>query len=171
MTRLGWLVVVLALAVVCACGGDSGPTATISPIGTKAATPTPVPGESDGPTGAAVPTPAEPTLDEALTELASGDFTPALGPGETFDIDPETLVEGAPSCTNFEFDFTWQVVDPYPPDGVALQWVLDRDNGDTVTISDDTAGEQSVGCSTVHAVNTGGSEISVAIKYKIGGLS
>ena len=171
MTRLAGLLAALAVfGLFLACGGSSGPTAMISPVGTKASTPTPTPEDTGPQTGGDVPTPAEPTLDEALTELASGDHTADLDPGGVDQIDPQTLVEGSPSCTNFEFDFTWQVVDPYPPDGVDLQWVMERDNGDTVDISHDPSGEQSVGCNVVRVLNNGSSPISVAIKYKIGGL-
>jgi hypothetical protein len=165
------LLVALAVLALCACGGGSnGPTAVVSPVGTKATTPTPTPEDTSSQTGGDVPTPADPTLDEALTEFASGDHTADLQPGGVDRVDPLTLVQGTPpACANFEFDFTWQVVDPYPPDGVDLLWQIDR-GSDPVTISTDTSGEQSVGCDNVQVLNNGSSPVSVAIKYKIGGL-
>jgi hypothetical protein len=170
MTRVAGLLVALAVVALYACGGgDSAPTIAVSPVGTKATTPTPTP-EDTGSQTSDVPTPAEPTLDEALVEFASGDHTAVLEPGGVDHIDPRTLVPGTPpACTNFEFDFSWQVVDPYPPDGVDLLWQIDR-GSDQVMISTDTSGEQSVGCDDVQVVNNGTSPVSVAIKYKIGGL-
>jgi hypothetical protein len=39
-----------------------------------------------------------------------------------------------------------------------------------VKVASGASGEQSVGCDAVQAVNNGQDTISVAIKYKIGGL-
>ena len=169
--RVAGLFLTLATLTVCvACGGgSSGPTAVVSPIGTKAGTPTPTPVATVAPGGNGAPDPITPTLDEALTEIASGDLTADVQPGQTYNIDPQSLVTSPPSCTNFEFDFTWQVSDPYPPDGVDLKWQIQR-NGAGVKIAEAASGEQSVGCDSLQALNAGSAPISVAIKYKIGGL-
>jgi hypothetical protein len=170
MRIAGLLLTLAALAAGVACGGgSSGPTAVVSPIGTKAGTPTPTPTATVAPIGNGAPLPIEPTLNEALTETASGDLTADVQPGQTYSVDPQSLVTGSPSCTNFEFDFTWQVTDPYPPDGVDLQWQIQR-NGAGVKIAEATSGEQSIGCDPLQALNAGSAPISVAIKYKIGGL-
>jgi hypothetical protein len=159
---------VLTIGVACG-GGSSGPTAVVSPIGTKLGTPTPTPVATAAPGGNGAPDPITPTLDEAVTEIASGDLTADVQPGQTYNIDPQSLVTNPPSCTNFQFDFTWQVTDPYPPDGVDLQWEIPR-NGSGVKIAEATSGEQSIGCDSLQAVNAGSAPISLAIKYKIGGL-
>jgi hypothetical protein len=169
MRIAGLLLTLATLAAGVACGGSSGPTAVVSPIGTKAGTPTPTPAATVAPGGNGAPGPIEPTLNEALTEIASGDLTADVQPGQTYSIDPQSLVTSSPSCTNFEFDFTWQVTDPYPLDGVDLQWQIQR-NGAGVKIAEATSGEQSIGCDPLQALNAGPAPISVAIKYKIGGL-
>jgi hypothetical protein len=122
------------------------------------------------PGGNGAPDPATPTLDEALREIASGDLSADVQPGQMYNIDPQSLVTNPPACTNFQFDFTWQVSDPYPANGVDLQWQIQR-NGAAVKIAEATSGEQSIGCYSLQAVNAGSAPISVAIKYKIGGLS
>lgn len=168
--RMAGLLTLAALAMCVACGGgSSGPTAVVSPIGTKAGTPTPTPVATAAPGGNGAPAPIEPTLDEAVTEIASGDLTADVQPGQTYGIDPQSLVASPPSCTNFQFDFTWQVTDPYPADGVDLQWQIQR-NGSGVKIAEATSGEQSVGCVSLQALNAGSAPIAVAIKYKVGGL-
>lgn len=115
----------------------------------------------------------DPQLDEQLTEVARGDLGEVEIPvGGVYYIDPETLAAQAgdvPSCDNFQFAFVWQIVNPYPPDGALLEWELQRDGGN-VTLSRDAAGEQSVGCDSLQAVNQGDVTISLAIKYAIGGL-
>jgi hypothetical protein len=171
MRTAGLLLTLAAIAVCVACGGggSKGPTAVVSPIGTKAGTPTPTPVATVAPGGNGAPDPIEPTLDEALTEIASGHLTADVQPGGTYNIDPQSLATSLPSCTNFEFDFTWQVTDPYPADGVDLKWQIQR-NGSPVKIAEAASGEQSVGCDSLQALNAGSAPISVAIKYKIGGL-
>ena len=78
--------------------------------------------------------------------------------------DPDLSCETSP---NFAFGFTWQVQDPYPPDGVQLSWQISRSDGD-VEIANSTSGEQTVGCETLHAVNDGDSTITVAVSYRAG---
>ena len=42
--------------------------------------------------------------------------------GGVYYIDPQTLAAqdgDVPSCDNFQFEFSWQVTDPYPPDGAS----------------------------------------------------
>jgi len=166
-------VVLSALAFSIACGGDDKPTATVGPIGTKSGAPsvsadatTPVDG------GGLAPAPAEPSLDEAITLITSGDVTAELGPGELYPFDPQALAETAgatPSCDNFQFDFAWQVQYPYPPENVTLQWQIERAGAD-VKVAEGTSGEQSIGCDTIDLVNTSADSIAVAVKYKIGGL-
>jgi hypothetical protein len=159
------------VALTIACGGDSKPTATVGPIGTKSAAPT-VSAEATPVGNGEAPAPAEPTLDEALQLITTGDTTTDLGPGEILPFDPTALadVTGATyKCDNFQFDFTWQVQAPYPPDNVSFRWQIERQGAD-VKVAEGPSGEQSVGCDTINAINTGTDTITVAIKYKIGGL-
>ncbi|MEX1195817.1 MAG: hypothetical protein WD904_03820 [Dehalococcoidia bacterium] len=162
----------VALSGLAACGGDdddtSGPTAVITPAGTKDETPTPAP---DG--GGPAPSPADPQLDEDLQELTSGELEATIEPGGTYEIDPLAITEtaggSAPPCENFAFDFTWQVTDPYPSDGVQLVWRFIRDEGD-VDIANAPSGEQTIGCGLLRAVNNGGETITVAVRYRVGAI-
>lgn len=159
------------LSLTIACGGDGKPSGTIAPIGTKSGSPT-ASAVATPVDGGTIPEPAEPTLDEALTLITRGDVTANIPPGETYSFDPQAIAQRAgssSSCDNFQFDFTWQVQDPYPPDNVALQWQIER-NGSKVKVAEGPSGEQSVGCDAVEALNKGLDTISLAIKYKLGGL-
>lgn len=161
-----------ALALTIACGGDDKPSATVGPIGTKSGAPT-ASAEATPVDGGDIPDPAEPSLDEALTLITSGDVTANIAPGETYPFDPQAIAQDAgstASCDNFQFDLTWQVQDPYPPDGVVLQWQIER-NGAPVKVAEGPSGEQSVGCDAVEAKNNGPDAIAVAVKYKLGGLA
>jgi hypothetical protein len=156
-------IILAALTVACGGDDDNATPAAGTPVGTKQQTAAPTETEPGNGGGATAPDPVDPVLDEQLTEVARDTLTATIDPGGTYDIDPEALA--AASCDNFQFDFSWQVADPYPPDGVALQWVLVR-NG--VVLSSAPNGEQAVGCDAVQAVNNGSTVITVALKYAIG---
>jgi hypothetical protein len=168
------LVGVLAmLALAAACGDDdaAAPTDTLgglTPAGTKEATPTPLaPDGADPPAGP--PVPADPTLDEELAEIASGSFDETIAAGDSWSIDTAAFAEDESLCTNFAFDYTWQVQDPFPPAGVDLIWQFTRAAG-TVEVAAGAAGEQSVGCGLLEALNRGDGEIVVAIRYRVGAI-
>lgn len=156
-----------ALALAAACGGDSETTPTdtpggLTPVGTKDATPTLLP------TVTGAPTPVDPTLDEELTEIASGNFDETIAAGSSWSIDTAAIAGDAP-CTNFAFDFTWQLQDPFPPDGVDLVWQFTREAG-TVEVANGPDGEQSVGCGVLEALNRGAGTIALAIIYRAGAI-
>ncbi|MCH7810983.1 MAG: hypothetical protein IH863_10435 [Chloroflexi bacterium] len=163
-----------ALALALACGGDDDATTPsetpggLTPVGTKDATPTPL---ATG--GAVPPAPADPTLDEELREIASGSFDETIAAGDSWSIDTVVFSEddagGVSLCTNFAFDYAWQVQDPFPPDGVDLIWRFTRAAG-TVEVASGPAGEQSVGCGLLEALNRGAGPISVAIRYRVGAI-
>ena len=169
---------IVTLAITClaaaACGGDdSDPDSTlgaITPVGTKV----PTEQASDGaatPGSEGPPSPVMPELDEELTLFLDGQIFADIQPGDSYEVDPIALGEQVgtpPSCDNFQFDFSWQVTDPYPPDGVAFKWQLLRDDG-PVDIAIAPAGNQAVGCDTLLAVNEGATPISIAVRYLIGG--
>jgi hypothetical protein len=162
------------LFLTAACGGDddeSEPTGAITPVGTKAETPTPAPdGGGGGP-----PAPPSPQLDEELTEIAANLIVAVVEPGSDYAIDTIATAaadsgDASLSCDtspNFAFGFTWQVQDPYPPDGVQLSWQLSRPDG-AIDIANSTSGEQTVGCETLTAVNDGDTTLTVAVKYRAG---
>ena len=159
-----------ALALAAACGGDDDettPTETaggLTPVGTKDATPTPLA------TGVAVaPTPAEPTLDEELKEITSGSSDESIAAGGSWSIDTAAFAEDASLCTNFAFDYTWQVQDPFPTVNVDLIWQFTRAAG-TVEVASGPAGEQSIGCGLLEALNRGAGPITVAIRYRVGAI-
>jgi hypothetical protein len=174
MTRLLLVLACLLSAAVLACGGgDDAPDQTlgaVTPVGTKDTTPTPPPDAGDGSGGP--PVPVDPELDEELTLVTEGELDAVIDAGGSYDIDPTALASEAgaePDCANLQFDFSWQVTDPYPPDGVALVWQLDRE-GNLVQVASGAAGNQAVPCGALNAVNQGAGPITVAIKYLIGAL-
>jgi len=163
--------VLAMLPLVVACGDDDTAAPTdaaggLTPVGTKDATPTPL--ATDG-ASAGPPAPADPTLDEELAEIASGSFDETITAGDSWSIDTAAFAEDESLCTNFAFDFTWQVQDPFPPAGVDLIWQFTREAG-TVEVAGGPAGEQSVGCGVLEALNRGDGEIVVAIRYRVGAI-
>lgn len=168
------LAALLGVALFVACGGDDAadtqPTEVITAAGTKDATETPAP--ADG-SGGVAPEPSDPQLDEQLQEITAGELDAVVEPGGRYEIDPlaitETAVGSAPACANFAFDFTWQVQDPFPPDGVQLVWEFTRMGG-TVEVASGPAGEQSIGCGLLEAVNHGPAAIAVAVRYRVGAI-
>ncbi|HEY5638802.1 MAG TPA: hypothetical protein VIW01_01985 [Dehalococcoidia bacterium] len=162
-----------ALTLAAACGGDGDTTPTLTPggltpVGTKDATPTPLASDESGP-----PAPADPTLDEELTQITSGSLLEAIAPGTVIQFDPLGIAGEdtgrTPPCDNFAFDFTWQVQDPYPPAGVNLVWQFIRD-GDAIEVAAGPAGEQTIGCGLLEAENRGSMLVTVAIRYRIGAI-
>jgi hypothetical protein len=174
-TLLALLAASIAVALV-ACGGDDdevdGPTTVLTPVGTKAETPTPA---QDGGGGSPVTEPAHPELDEELTEVASDTLNLVIVAGGTYVLHTvETVAEASgdagltcDTAQNFAFGFSWQVVSPWPPDGVQLAWQITRDSG-PVEIASGTAGEQTVGCDTLTAANSGLTPVTVVMKYRAG---
>jgi hypothetical protein len=171
LTALLALVLVLSLAAACGDDDDSTPTGSpdnLTPAGTKDETPTPPSGN-----GGVAPDPSDPVLDEQLTELTAGDLEQTIQPGESWELDVVAITQEAtdeePVCTNFAFDFTWQVQDPYPPDGVDLRWNLTRE-ASTIEVSSGPAGEQTVGCGLLEGTNAGSAPFTVALRYRVGAI-
>lgn len=161
------LAAAVTLALILACGGDDddggGEVVDVTPVGTKDATPEPVPVDPE--TG--IPEPVEPELDEELTEIARGELEAVIDPGGSYEIDPEALAADAGAsdpCANFQFDFSWQITDPYPPEGTALVWKFANDTSE-FEVASGPAGNQSVGCGLLRAENGAAATITVAIKY------
>lgn len=171
------LVALLIVATVgfAACGGDDddGGSVNITPAGTKDASITPTPaGTDDGNGGGGPPAPPDPQIKEELTETARGELEAVIEPGGSYEIDTEALAiesGNAAPCDNFQFGFAWQVTDPYPPDGVSLSWQIERE-GSLIEVASRADGQQALGCTGLVATNDGGSTITVAIKYAIGGI-
>jgi hypothetical protein len=166
--KFAGLFLALALSLSAACSGDDdgGASVDVTPVGTKEATPTPGPIAS----GAGAPEPVDPQLDEELTEVARGELEATIDPGGSYEINPETLAEDAgvtDACDNFQFDFSWQISDPYPSDGGSLSWQFDN-SSQQFEVASGSAGNQSVGCGLLRAENRGERAIFVAIKYAIG---
>lgn len=177
MSRLLLLAAVSATAILVlgACGDDDDAAdddggTVITPVGTKDATATPA---DTGAGNGAPPSPVEPQLDEALTLTGRGGLEATIEPGGRYEIDPLAIAEGSgnnvPPCANFQFDFSWQVIDPYPPDGVALSWLLNRMDGE-IEVANGPSGNQAIGCGLLTAVNNGAAVITVRIEYAIGGI-
>jgi hypothetical protein len=173
LKRFFAIAAVLILLILAACGGDdddgTGDAADVTPVGTKEATPvsaTP----ADGNTTA--PPPAEPELDEELSEVTRGQLQAVIDPGGVYEVDPESIALNAGAtdpCANFQFDFSWQISDPYPADGTALVWLFDSQGGQ-VEVASGPAGNQAVGCGLLTARNDGAEAVVVDIKYAVGVL-
>jgi hypothetical protein len=172
VSRLVAAIAVLTCAAFLACGGDDdgGPQNTlgdITPVGTKDATATP----EGGSNGAEAPTPVPPPLDEELTIYLAGSVQSDILPGDSYEIDPVAIAEQVgtpPSCDHFQFNFAWQVTDPYPPEGVSFKWQIQRDTG-PVDIATGPAGTQTTGCDVLTAVNESDIPIFLNVAYLIGG--
>jgi hypothetical protein len=174
------------------CGGGDGEadatptsTATMSATATEAMatttattpadTPSPVPAATETP--APTPTTAEPPhaapieVDPGINNLGEGIIQPVVTPGGVFNLDPINAALGLgitpPPCAGLVFYLTWQVRDPYPPDGVDLELYWTRMGG-TELIGAGPSGQASHGCGEIQVRNNSAFEVAVEIRYAIG---
>jgi hypothetical protein len=162
----------VALLLVAACGGDEGSGdgtgVPVTAVGTKE--PTPEAGTSILGEAGDAPSPVDPDLDEELTEIARDGFDTTLDPGTQYEVDPLSLATSAAasvSCDAFQFDFSWQITDPYPSDTAIVEWFIIRDTGD-IKIAGGPSGNQAVGCDILRVVNSSGETVTLSVKYAIG---
>jgi len=162
------LTLALALAaLLTACDGDGGkvtssPSATVSPGPGSAGSPTPTPEP---------PHAAELEFETGVKELYQDDTEIPIAAGATYGFDNLALagkrgVE-APPCPAFAFLLSWQVRQPYPPDGVDLR--VETLSLDIPTeMGSGTSGNVSVGCTYVQIVNDSDVDVSVEMRYGFG---
>ena len=158
MSTLSRCLLTLALALtlgvlLSACDGDDGkvtpsPAATVRPgAGTAIASPTPTPEP---------PHAAELEFGPDIKELYRDDTEIPIAAGASYGFDNLALAGKrgvqAPPCPAFAFLLSWQVRQPYPPEGVDLNIeTLSMDN--PTEIASGASGNVSVGCAYVQIVN------------------
>lgn len=188
--RLLSMLLSLAALLIVGCGGGDGEvdaTPTSTSAGTATATeamatatatpetPAPVPVATETP--APTPTPEEPPhagpieTDPGIDSLGEGVVQPVVPDGGVFNMDPVNAAEdlgiAPPPCAALVFYLTWQVRDPYPPDGVDLELYSTRMGG-TELVGTGPSGEASRGCGEIQVRNSSGFEVAVEIRYAIG---
>ncbi|MEE8386373.1 MAG: hypothetical protein V3S01_10695, partial [Dehalococcoidia bacterium] len=140
VVRLAPLFLAASFLLLAGCGDDDGgspvsvttspaTTATSAPTGAEptpiaTATATPAPTPIPTPTVEALEAPdaAPIELDPGVDGLGEGEMQPVLEPDGVLNLDPIDLAEGhgivPPPCASLVLYLSWQVRQPYPPDGV-----------------------------------------------------
>ena len=173
------LVALLSFLVV-ACGGGeeepvstTAPATTDSPTQTAKATPSPSPSATASATATASPAeapqapavqvaPGQATLGEGLSDRA-------LAAGELVSLDARDFAAelgvSITSCIDTTFYLTWQVREPYPPDGVDLEFYrLLR--GSRELIAEGASGQLTDGaCTALEMVNNSAFGVTVQLRY------
>ena len=179
-TRMAPVALVLALSfgLLAACGGGNGneePTSTpgAEATGEPTSGPTEAPAEpTEAPTepSAEAPEAAPVALDPGVAPVEEGSFDLAIAPHGSSEIDPLALAgDNAPACAGLVFAFSWQVQDPYPPDGVQLR-VTGTRMGATVDLGEGPSGTSSIGCFAIAFINDSDVAVTVQIRYAAGSI-
>jgi hypothetical protein len=175
------LVLALSFGLLAACGGGSGdedskataPPATGAPTSgpTEAAgEPTAAPTAEPTEPGAEAPEAAPVELEPGVALVEEGSFDLAIAPRGSSEIDPLALAgDEAPACAGLVFAFSWQVQDPYPPDGVQLR-VTGTRMGATVDLGEGPAGTSSIGCFAIEFISDSDIALTVQIRYAAGSI-
>jgi hypothetical protein len=158
----------LALAaLLTACDGGGGKV-----------TPSPSPSVDPGPgiAGSPTPTPQPPHAAElefgtGTKELYQDDTEIPIAAAATYGFDNLALAGKrgvrAPPCPAFAFLLSWQVRQPYPPEGVDLR--IETLSMDSPTeIASGASGNVSVGCTYVQIVNNSDVDVAVEMRYGFG---
>ena len=168
-----------------ACGDGGGAAVTV--IAEPTATPTAVPTATAMPTAALTPSPAaapSPTpeapnaapieLNPGVTSLGEDVLLPTLQAGGVLNLDPIDLAGELgitpPPCAALVLYLSWQVRQPYPPEGVDIELYWTRMGG-TELIGEGTSGQTSRGCGAIQVVNNSDIEVTVEIRYAIGEIT
>jgi hypothetical protein len=189
--RLGTFFIGAAALFVVACGGGDGeadttptPTSTISATVTQGAAtatvemPSTIPAATETP--APTPTTEEPPhagpieVDPGISSLGEADIQQVVSPGGVLNLDPINLAQdmgvAPPPCAGLVFYLTWQVRDPYPPEGVNIELYWTQ-MGATELLGTGPSGQASRGCGEIQVRNNSGFEVAVEIRYAIGEIS
>jgi hypothetical protein len=123
------------------------------------------------PTAAEAPHAAAIEVDPGVNNLGEGVIQPVVAAGGVFNLDPVDaaldLGIAPPPCAGFVFYLTWQVCDPYPPEGVDIELYWTRMGG-TELIGAGPSGQASRGCGEIQVRNNSAFEVAVEIRYAIG---
>jgi len=171
-----FVIALLVLSAACGGGGEEPaasdtPEATASPAPTEEATPSPIETPSPEATPSPEPPPEAPSIKLApgQVSLGEGSSERTLGPGEIISLDARDfaleLGVSITSCIDTSLYFTWQVRDPYPPDGVDLEFYrLLR--GSRELRAEGAFGELTDGaCAAMEMVNNSAFAITVQLRY------
>ncbi|HXH20727.1 MAG TPA: hypothetical protein VNN10_01770 [Dehalococcoidia bacterium] len=118
-------------------------------------------------------TPRAPTpdLDAGLRGLASGTLDLPLAAGETRDLDPVNMALNLgltpPACADFVLAFTWQVRFPQPVTDARIHFVGERMGGTFEVGGPGPAGEATVGCALLRAINEGPVAVVVQMRFTV----
>lgn len=172
-----FLVAALALFTGCGGGGEEAAespsaSATEAASETPADTETPTPADSATPGTTATPEPphaAAIVVESGQTVLGEATIDLTLAPGETRAFDARDysadLGVSITSCLDTSFYVSWQVRQPYPPDGVDLEF-YESLRGARLLIAEGESGQFSRGaCVAFEAVNNSAVEIAVELRY------
>jgi hypothetical protein len=184
-----FLAVIVLLIV--GCGGDEGgtpvtaipsapatatsvPSPAPTPIATATATPTPTPIPTPTVEAIEAPDAAPIEHDPGVNGLGEGLMQPVLAPNGVLNLEPIDLAEGLgivpPPCAALVLYLSWQVRQPYPPDGIDLEFYWTRMGG-TELIGEGPSGQANRGCGAIQVVNSSDVEVMVEIRYAIGELT
>ncbi len=169
---------VALLVTLAACkSGGGGTTPTPSPAASPSPSPAATPAATPTPSPTPEPTPEAPhaapiVVGEGEAVRGEGELGLTLGPGESRAFDARDLgnaigVAVGP-CTEFIFYLSWQVRDPFPPDGVDFE-VYESLRGARPLVAEGTSGQASLGgCAAFEVVNNSAVEITVELRYLFG---
>jgi hypothetical protein len=117
------------------------------------------------------PRASEPQLDSGLRSLGSGVLDLALDPGQARDLDPINLALNLgltpPACADFVLAFTWQVRFPQPAGDARVHFTGQRMGGTFEVGGPGAAGESTVGCALLQAVNEGSQPLVVELRFVV----
>jgi len=177
--RIAAASIIAVLALSGGCGGDGEETAeSPSASPTEFASETPRDTETPASTSTAAPeataTPEPPhaaaiVVETGQTILDEKAFEVTLAPGESRAFDARDfsaeLGVSITSCLDMSFYLSWQVRQPYPPDGVDLEF-YEALRGARLLIVEGVSGQFTRGaCVAFEAVNNSAVEVAVELRY------
>ena len=170
---------IVVLLAACGDGGGAAVTVIAETTATPTAAPTATAATTPSPTASPSPTPEAPNaapieMDPGVPSLGEDVLLPTLQAGGVLNLDPIQLAGELgitpPPCAALVLYLSWQVRQPYPPEGVDIELYWTRMGG-TELIGEGTSGQTSRGCGAIQVVNNSDAEVTVEIRYAIGEIS
>jgi hypothetical protein len=95
----------------------------------------------------------------------------ALDPGQARDLDPINMALNLgltpPACADFVLAFTWQVRFPQPAGDAKVHFTGQRMGGTFEVGEPGAAGESTVGCALLQAINEGAQPLVVELRFVV----
>ena len=117
------------------------------------------------------PAAAAPALDSRLRSLGAGIIELPLDPGQVRDLDPINMALNLgltpPPCADFVMVFTWQVRTPEPAGAASVRFSGERMGGVFDVGTPGAAGEASIGCALLEAINDGTAPVVVEMRFVV----